>query len=349
MVSATQIPEKARPLIDLLVEQRLVTRHFDEETGETTLELAHEALLRRWGRLRDWLDEEFVKLATLQGVKRAALEWNANARSKSWAVHGGTLLEEAVRLFARLDFMALLASTDRAYLAACIEKEKAAREAPNVQCCAEGQRQREQSENLLLPAKNAWRTTWTYSIGLAIVVSLGALALATYRGNGFALELAQKLEHVPSVSGSVAADIVNQARRLRDRLIDKQANSKDLWRRKSVALNQAVEARLAMGDIKGAFAAAQQSAALMEAILASNPTDAGWRRDLSVSYEKVGDVQKAQNDFEGALQSYRADLAIAEALLASDPGNAQWRWDLSISYEKVGNVQQAQGNLARGR
>ena len=147
MASATQIPENARPLIDLLVEQRLVTRYVDEETRETTLELAHEALLRRWGRLRGWLDEEFGRLATLQGVKRAAHEWDANARSKTWAAHGGALLEEAERLYARLDFMALLGSTDRAYLAACIEKEKAAREAANVQCRAEGQLQREQSEN----------------------------------------------------------------------------------------------------------------------------------------------------------------------------------------------------------
>ena len=148
----------------------------------------------------------------------------------------------------------------------------------------------------------------------------------------------------PSVS--VAGDVLNRARRLRDQLTGGEANSNDLRRRQSIALNQAVEARLAMGDTKSAFAAAQQSAALMEALLASNPADAGWRRDLSVSYEKVGDVQKAQNDFAGALMSYRADLAIAEALSASDPGNAQWRWDLSVSYEKVGDVQQAQGDLA---
>ncbi|MGZ9213585.1 MAG: nSTAND1 domain-containing NTPase [Candidatus Binatia bacterium] len=344
MASVTQIPENARPLIDLLVEQRLITRYVDEETREATLELAHEALLRRWGRLKGWLDEEFGRLAALQVVKRAALEWDANARSKTWAAHSGALLEEALRLYARLDFMALLVSTDRAYLAACIEKERAAREAPNVQCRSEGQPPRDQSKNLLPRAQNAWRTTWIYSIGLVVVLTLGALALVAYRVDGFALDLAQKLKQFPGTS--VAVDILNQARRLQDQLPSRQANSNDLWRRKSVALNQAVEARLAIGDTKGAIVAAQQSAALMELVLASNPTDAGWRRDLSVSYEKVGDAQRAQSDFAGAQQSYRADLAIAEALSASDPSNAQWRWDLSVSYEKVGDVQQAQGDLA---
>jgi tetratricopeptide (TPR) repeat protein len=344
--SITQVPEDARPLIKLLIEQRLVTCNFDEETRESTLELAHEALLRRWSRLKSWLDEEFVRHATLQGVKRAALEWNANARSESCAVHGGVLLEEALRLFARLDFIPLLASTDRAYLAACIEKEKAARKTPNEQPRVEAQPQLGQDRDRSPRAKNAGRTTWTYLIGLAIVLTSAALALTVYKGNGLALELAQRLRHVPDASVSVASDIVNQARKLGDRLTSRQANSTDLSRRKSVALNQAVDARLAMGDIEGAFVAAQQSAVLMETIVASNPTDAGWRRDLSVSYEKVGDVQKAQNDLPGALQSYRADLAIAEALSASNPSNAQGRWDLSVSYEKVGNVQQAQGDLA---
>ena len=78
----------------------------------------------------------------------------------------------------------------------------------------------------------------------------------------------------------------------------------------------------------------------------SDPGNAGWQRDLSVSYEKVGDVQMAQGDLAGALKSYRDSLAIAERLAKSDPGNAGWQRDLSVSYNKVGDVQVAQGDLA---
>jgi hypothetical protein len=118
-----QIPQEARPLVDLLVEQRLLTRAVDDATGTTTLEPAHETLLRQWGSLKGWLEEDFARLVTLEGVQRAARDWDANARDMAWAAHGGNRLEEAVRLDTRPDLAAMLDATDRAYLAACREKE----------------------------------------------------------------------------------------------------------------------------------------------------------------------------------------------------------------------------------
>ena len=60
------IPEEARPLIDLLVEERLLSTDVQkivQETGEVvaqvTIEPTHEALLRQWGMLKGWLEEDF--------------------------------------------------------------------------------------------------------------------------------------------------------------------------------------------------------------------------------------------------------------------------------------------------
>ena len=78
----------------------------------------------------------------------------------------------------------------------------------------------------------------------------------------------------------------------------------------------------------------------------ADPGNAGWQRDLSVSYDKVGDVLVAQGNLAEALKSYRDGLAIAERLAKADPGNAGWQRDLSVSYDKVGDVLVAQGNLA---
>ena len=67
------IPADAAPLIDLLVEQRLLAtdrvmvRDDDGERREITIEPAHEALLRQWGLLRGWLEEDFAALTTLEG------------------------------------------------------------------------------------------------------------------------------------------------------------------------------------------------------------------------------------------------------------------------------------------
>ena len=123
----TQIPDEAHPLLDLLVEQRLLIRAVDDSSHEITVEPAHEALLRQWGDLKGWLAEDFARLVTLEGVQRAARDWDANARNIAWAAHTDARLEEADRLDARPDLAALLNSTDRAYLAACREKQSEAR------------------------------------------------------------------------------------------------------------------------------------------------------------------------------------------------------------------------------
>ena len=44
----SEIPNDVRPLIDQLIEQRLLATDVDKATGETTIEPAHEALLRQW-------------------------------------------------------------------------------------------------------------------------------------------------------------------------------------------------------------------------------------------------------------------------------------------------------------
>ena len=102
---------------------------------------------------------------------------------------------------------------------------------------------------------------------------------------------------------------------------------------------------VARGDLAAAKSAYQQAGAAAERLAKADPNNAGWQRDLSVSYTKVGDVQVSQGSLPDALRSYRAGLSIAERLAKSDPNNAEWQRDLSVSYNKVGDVQVSQGNL----
>ena len=113
----SEIPDEARPVIDLLVEARLLATDTDAETGETTIEPAHEALLRQWGLLEGWLEDDFASLATLSGVKRAATEWEANARRGAWLAHAGDRLAEAERTAALPAFEGYLTASERDYLA----------------------------------------------------------------------------------------------------------------------------------------------------------------------------------------------------------------------------------------
>ena len=115
----SEIPAEARPLIDKLVEQHLLATDVAQDTGEVTIEPAHEALLRQWGLLQDWLADDAGLLAVLEGVKRASRDWAANAKNAAWLAHSIDRLVAAERLSARPDLAANLAPTDREYLAAC--------------------------------------------------------------------------------------------------------------------------------------------------------------------------------------------------------------------------------------
>jgi predicted negative regulator of RcsB-dependent stress response len=47
-------------------------------------------------------------------------------------------------------------------------------------------------------------------------------------------------------------------------------------------------------------------------------SNAGWQRDLSVSFNRIGDVLVTQGNLPEALKSYRDSLAIADRLAKPD-------------------------------
>jgi formylglycine-generating enzyme required for sulfatase activity len=122
----SEIPAESRPLIELLVEQRLLSTDVSKETSEVTIEPAHEALLRQWGLLQDWLAEDAGLLGVLDGAKRASRDWAANAKGAAWLTHRGERLKAAEQLAERPDLAANLETTDRDYLTACCQAERAA-------------------------------------------------------------------------------------------------------------------------------------------------------------------------------------------------------------------------------
>ena len=112
-----------------------------------------------------------------------------------------------------------------------------------------------------------------------------------------------------------------------------------------MSYNKIGDVQVAQGNLPAALTSYQAGLAIRDRLAKSDPGNADWQRDLSLSYEKVGDVQVAQGNLPAALASYQASLAIFDRLAKSDPGNGGWQRDLSVSYGKIGNVQVAQGNL----
>jgi WD40 repeat protein len=133
----SEIPPECRPLLQSLVEQRLLTTDTDAQTGETTIEPAHEALLRQWSLLQGWLADDHELLAVLEGIKRAARDWTQAGRSAAWLTHTAERLAAAEQLTQRPDLAARLDPTDHEYPATCRHADDERRAAEEHQRQAE--------------------------------------------------------------------------------------------------------------------------------------------------------------------------------------------------------------------
>ncbi|TDR89888.1 toll/interleukin-1 receptor domain-containing protein [Enterovirga rhinocerotis] len=190
----SDIPADAEPLVRLLVEQRLLSvdrvtvKEGGVERTEVTVEPAHEALLRQWGVLRGWLDEDFAALAVLDGVKRGARDWEANARGPEWLSHTGTRLAEAEAIAARPDLGGIVHRGAAEYLAGCRERDDAEAKAREEQL--ENERRLKDSQVRLAEADKVAAEQKTQAtrrfMRLAIAATI-AVALGLAAAGGFAV------------------------------------------------------------------------------------------------------------------------------------------------------------------
>jgi WD40 repeat protein len=116
------LPAPARPLLERLAKARLLTlRH---EGGETVVEVAHEALLRKWPLLRGWLDEQREFLIGKQQLEHDLHDWQKSPEAqKSDALLSGLKLTRArAWLIAK---PRQLSEPERAYIGASIARQEA--------------------------------------------------------------------------------------------------------------------------------------------------------------------------------------------------------------------------------
>jgi len=80
-----------RSAIDVFARYRLLALDRDPVTGSPTVEVAHEALLVEWHRLRDWIDEHRDDLAKQASFVVAVNEWEAAGRDPGYLLTGTRL------------------------------------------------------------------------------------------------------------------------------------------------------------------------------------------------------------------------------------------------------------------
>src|SRR5205085_11517427 len=96
LVPAGSEPEATRGLVKRLADARLVVTSVNSVTGHEEVEVAHEALIRHWPRLRTWLDVERDSLRLRESLRQAARDWERRGRARDLLYRGSQLKEGQV-------------------------------------------------------------------------------------------------------------------------------------------------------------------------------------------------------------------------------------------------------------
>jgi len=78
--------------------------------------------------------------------------------------------------------------------------------------------------------------------------------------------------------------------------------------------------------------------AVAQSLAAADPSNTGWQRDLSESYDSLGEIAVRAGKLEDARRWYDKDLAVRKTLATADPSNARWQRDLCYTLVKTAFV-----------
>ncbi|MBN1966457.1 MAG: protein kinase [Anaerolineae bacterium] len=168
-------------VIDTYTAYRLLTLDHDPATRVPLVEVAHEAILREWQRLRNWLDASRHDIRQQRLLAAAAADWLAAGQDTSYMLHGSRLEQFATWA---AETPIALTQTEREFLDTSLdwqrqqeesERERQAHELALAQRAAESARQAEVSQR-----RAANRLRYLVAGLLVFLVVAVALAVAAF-------------------------------------------------------------------------------------------------------------------------------------------------------------------------
>jgi WD40 repeat protein/DNA-binding SARP family transcriptional activator len=104
-------------LVQHLADKRLVVTGIDQK-GNETVEVVHEVLIRNWGRLRNWMDQNRDFRSWQEGLRAAFRQWEANQEDEGGLLRGRPLVQAESWLDER---PADLSETDYSFIQSSID------------------------------------------------------------------------------------------------------------------------------------------------------------------------------------------------------------------------------------
>jgi tetratricopeptide (TPR) repeat protein len=330
--------------VDLFIAKRLFIADTDPH-GEVNVSVAHEALLREWQRVREWLAENRDFLRMRDRLDSSLKLWLSREKQKDDLLGQGLPLAEGEKLLK--DFEPSLSQTQADYVRASIAEQK---------------RQhgiRDRVRYIVMAGITA---------ALIVAVIFGVVSYRQSRRAERAKVAADKAARQANVARNDAGKLINyMTTDLRDKLkpigrldllddvnrrvLDYYAslgneNNPDILSQWSVALANSGDIKKDRGDLPGALKSYNESLLIRERLAHKDPSKSDWQRNWALAIANVGDVLFLQGNSSAALERYQTALKILQGLLKRHSGNTEVRHDLSGIEESIGTVLENRGDLA---
>ena len=359
----SEIPVEARSVINHFIEQRLLATDTDDD-NETTVEPAHESLLRQWALLKNWLKQDSIAINTMDTVQRASKEWLDQNQKHDYLIHTTGRLQDAEELTQQQRFSHYFTPNDWQYLKACRQQEDQIR---NKKLSAAKKLVQAQQLQVLAQKKVSRRTK------LGMIAAFGLSILAGFfwwqatkekiRAESNEKIAIQANEETEKAIDSIRQSINFMNFELRDvldkyvptthrvnvtksldkllELIQVNTSSDDDKRNIAVALLNKIELMLASDEMNPSevLTIAKQAHEIFIKLLQKNPNNSQFKRDLTLSYDNIAKIQLRLGKTEEALALYQQALEIRKKLIELDGNNSQFKRDLTVSYNKVADIQ----------
>jgi hypothetical protein len=304
-------------VLEKLVTARLVIRSSEAEgPGRVWLEVAHEALIRRWQRLRGWLRDNRQRLLRWRELQAMAETWHAHRGDPDG---GRSFLATGVRLrLARLihdEHQRLMTASVREFLEACEARE-----------CRRAMRQ--------------WLTRAGLVVGMAVCAALAfdafnQRAQAELRLGG-AIDLARRIHLVTEKLAGVAgtAEVRQELLQEVERLLASLGASHEpgILIGGIITHMTSGDAAMMREDLAGAHAEYRQALELATRLRESDPDRLYFKSILVTIHAMLEKIAHAQGRLAEAHEHHRVHGELAEEILESDPAYAGRLRELDLDH-----------------
>ena len=237
---SVDVPARVQHVLDTFGRYRLLTFDTDPTSREPLVEVAHEALIREWHRLRDWISDSRDDVRQQRAVNRAAIEWANNGQDASFLLRGARLAQ-AEEWSNKTDIE--LAEIEQTFVAASMaERER-------LQRIDQERRERETA----LEARAQSRLRLLVSVlAVAAILSFGLSFLAINRGRS-----AVKARATSEFSAAVAqTQVAVAATAEREAVMERETAELQALRAQSLAIATVAQLSLLDGELDRAVALA---------------------------------------------------------------------------------------------